>query len=368
MALTRKRTVGIAAVTAAALLAGGGVFWLYGQNDRELARACDGMLAVADVRAVLGDGRLDVETDSGTGRDSCEVTAEGGRSTTVEIVDATRAGEPGLGGLRDPLPDLGGSSARGLPVPVGNGWSGLFAAGDDQDGKATVTLALTCARSTTKTATGKPVTGLVVSVRTELGATLDDPANRPAYTRIATGTAAKAADAYGCETRLGAHRVRAVGLPVTREEYEPLTGATGTCAGVPAAPGVTTARETARAAAPVERCLLGDDGYADERYTLEARFGPYAARERAYYAERRYDSDPTPADAPKGRLNDDAGYWASAACPGDGGERALFLVQRTHLRDAPRPTAAEQAYARQALRAFAERAAKAHGCAAPTVP
>ncbi|GHF59482.1 hypothetical protein [Streptomyces griseosporeus] len=365
MALTRKRTVGIAAVAAAALLAGGGVFWLYGQNDRELARACGGMLAVADVRAVLGDGRLDVETDSGTDRDSCEVTAEGGRSARVEIVDATRTGEPGR---RDPLPDLGGPSARGLAVPVGSGWSGLFAAGDDEDGKATVTLSLTCARSSAKTATGKPVTGLVVSVRTELGTTLDDPADRPAYTRIATGTAAKAADAYGCQTRLGAPRIRTVGLPVTWEEYEPLTGTTGTCAGVPTAPGVTTARETARAGAPVERCLLGDDDYADERYTLQALFGPYAARERAYYAERRYDSAPTPADAPKGRLNDDADYWASAACPGDGRERALFLIQRTHPRDAPRPTEAEQAYARQALRAFAERAATAHGCAAPTTP
>ncbi|MFF5017259.1 hypothetical protein [Streptomyces sp. NPDC001165] len=131
---------------------------------------------------------------------------------------------------------------------------------------------------------------------------------------------------------------------------------------------MTTARETARAGAPLETCLLGDDGLGNHRYSLEALFGVYATRLKAGYAEARYTANPTPADVPKGQLRDDGAYWGTAAYPVDGGERAVFVVRRTSPRGHERATAAERTYARTVLRTFAERSAKAHGCAAPTTP
>jgi hypothetical protein len=139
---------------------------------------------------------------------------------------------------------------------------------------------------------------------------------------------------------------------------------------------VTTARETARAGDPPgETCLLADDGLGNHRYTPQADFGPYAARLKAGYEQERYGSGPTPADAATGQLRDDKGYWGSAECPADG-ERAVFSVELagesigagTTAGDRRRPTAPEPAYARKALRAFAERSAKAHGCSAPITP
>ncbi|MFD7408360.1 hypothetical protein ACFV7R_38200 [Streptomyces sp. NPDC059866] len=369
MEVRRKRIIrNTALVTAGALVVLGGSVWLYGMNDRELGRACGGMLPVDDVRAVLGDDRLDVESRSGDGIDTCEVSAstDGGGSTKVSIVDTTWIGvysrlSVSFAGV--PANDM-------LPVPIGNGWLGLFAADTApiNDGEATTTLLLTCGEGSSKTSAGKPVKGLAVTVETELDTTLDDPANRPAYIRIATGTAAKAAKAYGCVTHLGQRRVRTVGLPVTEEEFEPLSGASGTCLGIRPTSDVTTAWETARDRAPLEKCRLGDDGVGNHRYSLVAYFGAYAAQLKAGYKEElRYTSDPTPADAPKGRLPGDGSYWGSAACPADA-ERAVFIVSRTRDTDGQQATEAERKYARTALRTFAEHSSEAHGCLAPTTP
>jgi hypothetical protein len=368
MDVRRKRIIrNTALTTAGALVALGGFLWLYGVNDRELGRACGGMLPAEDVRAVLGDDHLDVESASGDGTDTCEVSADGnGGSAKVSIVDTTRVGEDGW--IRVRL--AGGSANDMLPVPIGSGWSGVFAADTTaiSEGRATTTLLLTCGEGSKKTSAGKPVTGVAVTVETELDTTLDNPADRPAYVRIATGTAAKAAKAYGCVTDLGDRPLRTVGLPVSEEEFEPLSGASGTCAGISPTFGVATARETTRAGAPLEECLLGDDGLGNQRYSLEAHFGAYATRLKAGYEEARYSSDPTPADAPNGRLRADGSYWGSAACSVDGGERAVFVVRRTRVGDEQRATEAEREYARTALRTFAEHSAKAHGCSVPTTP
>ncbi|MCK1822719.1 hypothetical protein MTQ10_24735 [Streptomyces sp. XM83C] len=198
--------------------------------------------------------------------------------------------------------------------------------------------------------------------------TIDAPAARRDSTRIATGTAAKAAKAYGCRTKLGAHPLPWVDLPEKQDEYVPLSGATGTCAGIPEGPGITTDRETARDAAPIERCLLGGDARTDTPWKPEAHFGAYAVQERAAYERWPGYGSHIPSHAPQGAFIDDAGYWASAACPTGGGERALFTVRRTAPRTASYPTRAQLAYVKQALRIFAIRVAQAHGCAAPKVP
>ncbi|MDV9172244.1 hypothetical protein R6V09_19290 [Streptomyces sp. W16] len=369
-----KRIIRVTALaTAGALAVTGGFVWLNGMNDRELGRACGGMLSVDDIRAVLGDDHLDVKTGSRDGTDWCAVTA-GDRGAKVTVVDTTRIGTDTRRLSLDAVPFAQASAHGMLSVPVGHGWSGLFAM-DDTDaeaGEATTTLTLTCGKASEKSsAGGKRIKGLAVTVAADLDTNLDDPATRPAYVRIATSTAAKAAKAYGCVTHLGDRTVRTVGLPVTEDEFEPLAKTSGTCAAVPTTTDVTTARETARAGAPTETCLLADDGLGNDRYSLQADFGPYAAQLKAGYEQERYSSDPTPADATTGQLLDDKGYWGSAECPAEG-ERAVFRVALTgesaNSGDRRRPTAPELAYARRALRAFAEHSAKTHGCSAPTTP
>ncbi|MFD4559930.1 hypothetical protein ACFWP5_37400 [Streptomyces sp. NPDC058469] len=375
MELRRRHIVRRTALaTTGVLVAVGASIWLYGMDDREAGRACGGMLSVGDVRAVLGDDHLDVKTGSGNGFDTCTLTV-GDRSAKVTVVDTTRIGEG------DRLPSLYHASfARAsngglLSVPVGHGWSGLFAMDStlSTSGGATTTLALTCGKDSDKSSTGgRRVQGLTVTVDADLGTDLDDPATRPAHVRIATSTATKAAKTYGCATDLGDRTIRTIGLPVTEEEFEPLSTASGTCAAIPTTTGVTTARETTRAGAPSETCLLGDDGLGNHRYTLQADFGPYAAQLKAAYGLDRYTSVPTLADAATGQFLDDGGYWGSAACPVDG-ERAVFRVERaprasTGAVDQRQPTETERAYAKTALRTFAEHSAKAHGCSAPATP
>ncbi|MFD9281394.1 hypothetical protein ACFWD7_29550 [Streptomyces mirabilis] len=207
-----------------------------------------------------------------------------------------------------------------------------------------------------------------MTVETELDTTIDNPANRPAYVRIATGTAAKAAKTYGCVTDLGDRPVRTVRLPVPEEEFEPLPDASGMCAGIHPTSGVTTVGETTRAGAPRETRLLGDDGLGNHCYSLDAYFGAYAVQLKAGCDEEaEYSSDSTPADAPKGRLPGDGDYWGSAACPADG-ERAVFELRRASAGDERRLMERERECARTVLRTFAEHSAKAHGRSAPTTP
>jgi hypothetical protein len=353
-----------AALTLALLT--GVTVWFVGSGDRALDEACDGALAADEVRAVLGDSGVDVTGSTGGafggGRGSslsvrCAVTAEGRGSVDVTIAGAPRPRpRAGDGELYTAVP-----ARDTLPVPIGHGWSGLFATdnarqGDPGDGKATTAVLLDCAGG------GR---SLLITVETALGgATLDDPAARPSFVRTATATARRANDRWGCGARLG-KPVRSVDLPVNRDEYEPLIGATGTCAAVPTAArsAVSTARETARARAPREICGLGArDG--SPRYRLDAYYGPYAEDARAQYT-RNGDEGVTPAEKPAGRLGQSA-YWAGADCP-DGAPRALYLI-RADDADGEARRRPDLGYERAALSAFAARSAEHHGCAAPVTP
>ncbi|MGY0058319.1 hypothetical protein ACWY4P_17490 [Streptomyces sp. LZ34] len=385
--LTRRRLWGLAAVAVALAALAGTAVWLAGSDDRALDEACDGVLAKDEVRAVLGDGEISVSNrtkgtfhananakgdgdsageDAGEGDEDqantlavrCEVTAHGKGSVRVTIAGAPRPRTTyGVGGMYTSMPER-----DTLAVPLGHGWSGLFGTDnvrqdDNEDGEATTAVLLDCA---------KGGTSLLITVETKLGgATLDDPAARPDFVRTATATAKAANDHWGCGARLG-KPVRTVGLPVNEDEYEPLLGAKGTCAGVPTAArsAVSTARETARDRAPREACALGArDG--SPRYRLDAYFGPYAEETRDEYAGGLAEDGPTPAELPSGRLGKSA-YWASASCP-DSGEDALFLVRADGTEDDTRRKP-DLAYERAALRAFAERSARNHGCGTPTTP
>ncbi|KAK1182211.1 hypothetical protein B7755_031190 [Streptomyces sp. NBS 14/10] len=373
--LTRRRAWGIGAAVLVLAALTGTVVWFAGSDDRALDAACDGVLAKDEVRAVLGDGEISVsnrtkgtfdvkakakgdEDRANTLAVRCEVTADDKGSVKVNIEAGPRPRTAyGIAGTYTPVP-----GRDTLAVPLGHGWSGVFGTDnvrqdDNEDGEGTAAVLLECA---------KGGTSLLITVETKLGGvTLDDPAVRPDFVRTATATAKAANDHWGCGASLG-KPVRTVGLPVNEDEYEPLLGADGTCAGVPTAArsAVSTARETARDRAPREACALGArDG--SPRYRLDAYYGPYAEEVRAEYAGSPGQDGPSPGDAPSGRLGQSA-YWASASCP-DGAEDALFLVRADGTEDDTRRKP-DLTYERTALRAFAERSAQHHGCEAPATP
>ncbi|KUN98549.1 hypothetical protein [Streptomyces caeruleatus] len=333
------------------------------QDESALDGACDGLLDRNVVRDVLGPGAVEVESDdrAGAGLVGCQVRVDGGGAAEVHVLDTASAGD-GWNSLYT------GPRGETLSVPVGHGWAGLFGAEPkrvtgsldaDEDEDVTVSLLLRCAGTAS-------VKGLSVTVETRLDKTLDDPANRPEFARIATSTAAKASKTRHCGAQLG-RPVRSLGLPVKEDAYEPLGTAAGTCSGIPTARGVAVATETDRGNAPYEVCRLSDADL-DTRYVLEAEFGPYAQEEFARNQEYGREDGPSP-DVPAHHRDADGGVsWTTAKCA-DG--TALFTLHVADERNDNRGNTASNpdlAYERTALRAFAEHSAQAHGCSAPVTP
>jgi hypothetical protein len=364
----RRIVLRVVATLAAAAVAVAGFLFVHGdfqrwEDESALDGACNGLLDRDVVRDVLGPGAVDVEnterTDMGLVR--CEVQIDGGGSADIRVLDTAYVGRDRLDSLYTGPP---GEAA--LSVPVGQGWTGLFGArpkhvGDpfdtDEAEDVTVSLVLGCAGA------GR-TKGLSVTVETTLDKTLDDPANRPEFARIATSTASKASTARRCGARLG-QPVRSLGLPVNETEYRPLGTADGTCSGINADQGVSVAIETERGGAPYEMCrLAGVD--LGMRYVLVARFGPYAQEEFAHNQEYDGEDVPSPDTPAHDRRPGDRTGWTTAKCS-DG--QALFTLQAAGGRNGDEPgetvSSSELAYERAALRAFAERSGKAHGCSAP---
>ncbi len=368
MAVKRIALRGVAALAAVAVVIAGFLL-VHGDFQRwygnaKLDDACDGLLDGNAVRAVLGDGSVDIDDEQrDPGMVGCTVHVSDDKSSKITIVDTTH--------LQEPLDWLYGSRGEDtLAVPLGYGWAGLFGAqpdtfgsdsdplfpGEDED--MTASLVLRCA-GTSK------ITSVYVSVVTTLDSTLDDPGNRPQFTRIATSTAAEVSKAWDCAAKLG-KPVHSLGLPVRQDEYRPLGEADGTCSGISAARDVTIATETARAGAPHETCRLSG---ADRQggYVLDADFGPYAQGQFLDYEEKLgIYGEPPSADIPA-HLRDHADEmsWTTAKCP-EG--LALFTLRPAQDRDEEHESTrkhANLAYERATLKAFAERSAKSHGCAAP---
>ncbi|MET9661946.1 hypothetical protein [Streptomyces sp. NPDC006510] len=366
-----RRRIVLRAVVAlvAAALAVAGYLQVHGDFQRwsdesALDGACDGLLDRNTVRGVLGPGAVEVENERrGAGLVGCEVHVYGGGTAEIRVLDTAHVGQ-------SLLDSLYAGSPTAPAVPVGHGWTGLFGATPDRFGaadpfkadeykKVTTSLVLECTGESS-------AKGLSVTVETTLDRTLDDPAERPQFTRIATSTAAGASKARHCGAKLG-KPVSSLDLPVNEDEYEPLRTADGTCSGIPAARGVVIATETARGGAPYETCRLADADHST-RYVLEAHYGPYAQERLLGYEEEPHDDVPntdTPAHHrdPDGRMS-----WTTAKCPGG---QALFTVHPSFERGENRKYPggkADLAYERAALKAFAERSAKAHECSAPVTP
>ncbi|MER7170564.1 hypothetical protein [Streptomyces mesophilus] len=360
MAVKRLLLRSAGGVVALAVLVSG-YLWLHGDFRRwddaaKLDAACDGLLDPAVMREVLGDGEVGVREWDGTAHHvRCEVVVDGGGKADVRVADETAIGVAGF------EPFLGGRE-RGLAVPVGNGWSGLFGADSgDEDETEGVTTAFTlhCTAGEAKT--------IMVTLRAELfdERPVDDPANRPAYTRIAEATARKVSEVRGCEAELG-DKVRSVPLPVREDEYEPLDEADGTCAGIEPLRGVRTVLETARDGAPYERCRLLD---ADRlrRYGLEASFGTYA---QSFFRGNRasYEDDlPTGRVPAHHRARDESVSWTTAKCP-EGTALFTLVAYGRHDDKTSALVSGDLAQERAALKIFAERSAESHGCRPPKAP
>ncbi|QEV20990.1 hypothetical protein [Streptomyces alboniger] len=407
------------ALVALALIAGG-YYWWGGPHERRAARqvlaeSCGGVLPSDEMRAVLGDGPF----ESGPGRAEVRAAGEdayGGKGDTRQVTCTVRretergAGRPthdaSVEVTVQRLPERPAASTaedrevdvpRGFgalypsvstelpPAALGGGWQGLFTTGESLtsaagEDSATATVLLDCARRRG---------GLLVTVDVEVeDVTLDDPRRRTALARIATATAAKASGKWGCDAELG-KPPRTVPLPVNADEDVPLADASGSCRGVPGRGSrVSRAWEGTRPGGPVEVCVLSGGGagepvtgsdHEERRYSLVAYYGPYAVTERLLRQERvgRYSDEPVPGDTPAGG-SPGGGHWASAACR-DGGGPALFTVERSgavdgkehdgdDARRATKASAADLAYEKAALKEFARRSARAHGCGAPKLP
>ncbi|MFC8697283.1 hypothetical protein [Streptomyces parvus] len=376
-----KRWAARAGAGAGALVVlAGGVFWFGGgydrwSTDRALTSACDGVLPADGIRAALGERPLKSFADRSEGgladprtslRVTCGISRDPGENTGKDVgegsVTVTVNGVPTLD-LEDRryeslYPELRTASLP--PAPLGQGWTGVFATSDSgTDTEATTTVLLDCAPDR-----GDLLVTVAVDVGTNRGDTpVDNPERRTAFARIATDTAANASRRYGCDAELG-KPLKTAPLPVNEDEYVAPADAEGTCAGI-AARGKTAARawESDRGTAPYETCVLGDTR-GDTTYLAVAHYGPYAEGALHDYVERAGDPDPTETGQRSGVLRNRS-YWTTADCPAGAGP-AFYTLSTP--RDEEKGTKADQAYALATLKTFAERSAKAHGCAAPAEP
>lgn len=353
--LWRRRTVRLAAgLTAGAALVAGGLFWLSGgwdswRHDRALDSACGGTLAAGPVRELVGGAEVTagIREDRAGAWWQCKVTGvDDEKDGRIDLrVTVSEAG--------DRLLDL---DAARTDAPLGHGWTGGFAFDPDGDhadqGDAGATLLLDCR--------GKRDRGFAAEVRARTDRfEFGRPEDRARLAAVLTGTATAYARQAGCEVAEGGPVTR-VGVSATAWDHEPFATVSGSCAGIldPATAdrwGVRTAVETAPGPKPVEGCLLGGLRGAP-LYEFTAAYGAGLSWDRRDDLEHL---DRVKGDAPDGR------YVLWAACPG-GTRRAAYTVTTPDHADGRSELALDHPALRAALQRFADRSAKAHGCAAPS--
>ena len=344
---TRRRRAAMAAgipILVLALL--GGYFYVSGGYDdwrtyRALSRGCDGLLPVADVRALFPGTAL--ATDEGrlsTGGEFCGVHKMHDGLYTLDLnVSTYRA--PGYE-----------TSLYWDGLPLGHGWTGSFSidnlkiengavvdTGHSEYAEATVAILLDCGAA--------PGDGLYFTVNALIPGSFKDRGERSKLVTVATGIAKRGAELKHCAARTG-EPVPQVGLPPAG--YENLARADGSCAGLLDAGeagrlGVSTVQETAAEPAPHEQCVLGDSRRSG-RYAFNALYGPMA---HLLYL-----------DLPK-KVR---GYYtAEAKCPGAQGA-AVYTVEPVaeELETYPLP---KNPALRAPLQRFAEKSAAMHGCSKP---
>ncbi|MFI8291797.1 hypothetical protein ACIGBL_21925 [Streptomyces sp. NPDC085614] len=346
----RRRVRRAVAWTVSVAVAAGAVFWMSGgwdawRHDAALDSACEGDLAAGELRALLGGA--EVTTSGGPGERAwwCRVRGADDEDGRVRLdLSVRRAGSPAAG-----------VEADREDAPLGHGWTGSFGFSPDGDaedrGEARVTVMLDCGT--------EPGDGLVASVSTRIDrADFSRAVERDRLTAVLTGTAVSYARRTGCEAAPG-RPVKDVGMSVTSWDHRPFAEVSGSCAGVldagtAARWGVRTAVETVPGPKPVEGCALGGTA-GTPLYGFTAFYGPFLGLKGM---EQRDDARLVGAHR-------DGRYMLAASCPGAGGKAVYEVASRTGAGHTS-VLALDHPGLRAALRRFAEKSAKAHGCGVPT--
>lgn len=297
--------------------------WRY---EDALAGYCQGLIPPEE-SAVLTDYDtgaglpLDLHHGGSAPYEFCKV---GRQVLTIARIPADARDDDGRPGVFDALrPDPTGT----LPLPLGGGWHGYT-------NRESAAVVLTCADQDASVVVGASTTGYDTT--------------GSAVARLLTATAERAADHWGCDARTGGALPDDYPEPQEKSRFE----AEGTCAGLPLRDrdDIDWIKETTASpgTAPLESCVLGTAVDAEKRpelLSLTASFGPFAQG-----VAPSGDDEPQPAGG------SGAYHWATAACPG-ATARAFFRVR------AETPAAEDdETFARAALTAFAERAARQRGC------
>ncbi|QKV96619.1 hypothetical protein HUT19_37050 [Streptomyces sp. NA02950] len=356
------RTAGVMALVLA--MAAGWLFLsgTYGrwQDDRALDAACGGAVDPGEAKSLLGADRLKTATRYGRhGTDNssgapviCWLDVGDGyrKRAVVRMEWRSQAWSPHTEAKRDQNNYLALVS-----TPIGHGWSGMmnhWLDGDRDEGTATVVM--DC-RNTSGPRKGDSLTTSVVSWTDR---SYETAAHRIHLARLTTGIAGRAARAWGCDALPGGEVTAVEPMvsldPVRPERTAPLAAAKGTCAGIPATSSLPRSLGTSVARAPIEDCFLlpetSGKKAAKPVYRLSAFYGTFADDQRRLTSSKKgYTSD--------GPLLTSFADWAQARCPGTPAT-AVYAISKMPTRTAGRP----HTYTRKALKAFAERSAKRHGC------
>ncbi|NGN67942.1 hypothetical protein G5C51_29095 [Streptomyces sp. A7024] len=333
--------------------------WFFGsgtydrwQDARGVEAACDGAVDPGEARALLGDEHLKARTRHGTPigsktkRWTCWIDVDDGyhKRTVINLEWRSRAWAPHIEADRD----TDNYQAWGSS-PIGSGWSGMLnhhLDGDRDEGHAIVTLACR----------NKP-DSLTLYATNWTDRSYREPSHRANLARLATGTAHRAAEKWGCDAKPG-KPVRSVPplfdwQDARRKDTVAPAAATGTCRGVPGSRTYPRMLETTATApgSPIEDCfLVPASGRPDEGLRLSSFYGTFADDQRRLTSTgREYEStDP---------LQTSFEARAEATCPGRP-STAVYTLSRLLDTTAKPP----RAFLRDALTAFAERSAKLHGC------
>ncbi|MFW6691871.1 hypothetical protein [Streptomyces sp. MAR4 CNX-425] len=266
------RRLALPAGVVALALAGGLVWglWLRHTGD-DLGDECGGTLAVEEAREFFGGADLEVRgrTEDATGY---PVDPAGHQTLRCSVLTRGGSGGPVLRLVVRPRAAyrFSGAAERAEAVPLGHGWSGSFDGGDPGGPSAAVLLAC------------EPEAGDGLLVQAEATAGEDELSARQRLqvARLATESARRAKDAYGCEGRPGG-RPDAVPRNLA-PALRPVARAQGTCAGVLTAADaarlrVTTVWERPGGRALTESCALNRGRLG--LFRLTASYGPPADQE-----------------------------------------------------------------------------------------
>ncbi|WP_127153640.1 hypothetical protein [Streptomyces lydicus] len=320
------------------------VFYFSGAYDRwndsrSLSNACRGSIEPSQLNQLLGVDSLkakDASPDdhprfhSGTLHRCVVSSAANGNYLDVSF-DWNDNPDGAVGELRD------GSFGRdsGPVSPIGHGWYGVVTGMED---RGAAVVAMSCSNK------GRS-SNLLVTLDGTFNAASSTQKKRLEFTAV--HTAERAAEAWGCDTTPGRDQVN-VSPGINSMKPDPPRKAKGTCQGINASTIGSRADENA----PIEDCFIQAKDGLGTQYIISAYYPPF---DKAYGRYNIYSGG-----------GSDETYSGSAEC--SNGQQARYIIgswRNYNGRDADGSETFSGDAARgkkQALKEFATRSAKRHGC------